>query len=67
MGGKPRYGLSVGLGLGVGVGVWRGGWVGIRGRCSGMGMGCRREGDWADGWIGVGVPSGQLFTMNYKF
>ena len=57
----------LGLGWGLELEFGGGGWVGIRGRCSGMGMGCRREGDWADGWRGVGVPSGQLFTMNYTF
>ena len=63
--------LGLGWGWELEFGGGGGGWVGIRGRCSGMGMGCRREGgregDWADGWIRVGVPSGQLFTMNYKF
>ena len=54
--------MEEGGGVGLVLGADVVGWVwGAGGREGG------REGDWADGWIRVGVPSGQLFTMNYKF
>ena len=44
--------LGLGWGWELEFGGLGGGWVGIRGRCSGMGMGCRREGGREGGGLG---------------